>query len=323
VTKRIALIAISVFCATEGFAQLLPEDAIARKLAAIPAETVLADGSLRIVNLYKTEAVIVRDSRDRPGKEVVDRLVREVYSPFAPFWQGYLGDEAAFREWAGEKLLAPNGPIGSRLPACLDLDLDKLFTASAKWLIETTGHRSRGTWYIVFGPGWTNMGSLGDLGMVLDFTRQDPDRKAVEFTLPHELTHQANAARPADPDSGTVLERIISEGLACYAAYVFAAGRQTPAESVGYSDEEWGRAIAHEKELAAAASPYLESKLRRDADQLAARNRRLLDSGPTAAGYFLGFRIMQRYIEKRGAASWIEAIDLPVREVLSRSGYSL
>jgi hypothetical protein len=318
-----ALIAISVLWATEGFAQLLPEDAVGRRLAAIPAETVLADGRLRIVNLYKTEAVIVHESHDRPSKEIVDRLVREVYAPFAPFWQGYLGDETAFRMWAAEKLLARDGPISTRLAACLDLELDKLFTASAKWLTETSGRRPRGTWYIVFGPGWTNMGGLGEVGMVLDFTRQDPDRKAVEFTLPHELTHQAHSARPADPASGTVLERIISEGLACYAAYVFAAGRQTPAESVGYSDEEWDRAMAHEKDLAAAASPYLESKRRQDTDRLAARNQRLLESGPTAAGYFLGFRIMQRYVEKRGAGSWVEAIDLPVREVLSRSGYSL
>lgn len=260
---------------------------------------------------------------NRPAAETLDRLVREVYSPFAPFWQGYLGDETAFRNWAAKSLLASDGPIQTRLTACLDLQLDKLFTESANWLVGISGHRPQGTWYIIFGPGWTNMGGLGPLGMVLDFTKQDPDRKAVEFILPHELTHQVNAARPADPDSGTVLERIVGEGLACYAAYVFAAGRQTPAESLGYSNEEWNRAVGQEKELASAASPYLASKLRQDTDRLAARNQRLLTSGPTAAGYFIGFRIMQRYVEKRGTGSWVEAIDLPVREVLSRSGYSL
>ena len=63
-------------------------------------------------------------------------------------------------------------------------------------------------------------------------------------------------------------------------------------------------ATCHETELAAAASPYLGSKLGRDADRFVARNQQLLDSGPNAAGYFLGFRIIQRYVEKRGAASW-------------------
>jgi hypothetical protein len=323
-----ALMAILVFSATAVFAQsrlgqAVTEDTVARKLAAVPAEVLLADGRLHIVNLYKTQATILREWRDRPAPEILDRLVREVYAPFASFWQGYLGDESAFRKWAADKLLASDNPVQTRLPACLDLQLDKLFVTSATWVSETSGRHPRGTWYIVFGPGWTNMGGLGDIGMVLDFTKQDPDQKAIEFVLPHELTHQAHAARPADPESGTVLERIISEGLACYAAYIFAAGRQTPAQSVAYTDEEWALAVAQEKELAVAASPYLGSKLHRDADRLAARNQRLLDSGPTAAGYFLGFRIMQRYVEKRGATSWVEAFDLPVRVVLSRSGYSL
>jgi hypothetical protein len=322
------LMAISLFCALgtfaqQGSSQALSEDATGRKLAAIPAEVLLGDGSLRIVNLYKLQAIILREWHDRSPSEIVDRLVSEVYAPYASFWQGYLGDEAKFRKWAATKLLAGEHPIHTRIPACLDLQLDKLFTASASWVTKTSGRGPRGTWYIVFGPGWTNMGGLGDIGMVLDFTVQDPDRKAIEFILPHELTHQVHAARRADPESGTVLDRIISEGLACYAAYIFAAGRQTPAQSVGYTDEEWARGLAHETELVTAASPYLGSKLGRDADRFAARNQRLLDSGPNAAGYFLGFRIMQRYVEKRGAAAWVEAIDLPVREVLLRSGYSL
>ena len=167
------------------------------------------------------------------------------------------------------------------------------------------------------------MGGLGDIGMVLDFTKQDADRTAIEFVLPHELTHQAHAVRRADPDSGTVLDRIVSEGLACYAAYIFSAGRQTPAQSVGYTDEEWARGLAHETELAAAASPYLGSKLRRDADRFAPGTSGCSTPARLRPATSWGFDIMQRYVEKRGSASWVEAIDLPVREVLSRSGYSL
>ena len=81
--------------------------------------------------------------------------------------------------------------------------------------------------------------------------------------------------------------------------------------------------MAHEKQMIAAARPYLASKERKDDDRLAARNQRLVESGPAAAGYFLGFRIIERYVEKRGAKSWTEAIDLPVREVLERSAYPL
>lgn len=199
-----ALSAILVFSATAVFAQsrlgqAVTEDTVARKLGAVPAEVLLADGRLHIVNLYKIQATILREWRDRPAPEIVDRLVREVYAPFASFWQGYLGDESAFRKWAADRLLASDHPVQTRLPALLDLQLDKLFVTSATWVSETSGRHPRGTWYIVFGPGWTNMGGLGDIGMVLDFTKQNPDQKAIEFVLPHELTHQAHAARPADP----------------------------------------------------------------------------------------------------------------------------
>lgn len=294
-----------------------------RRVDALPKDVSLGDGSLHVINLYKLEASILLQSQNRAPAEIVDQLARIVYTPYSSFWQGYLGDEATFREWAETKLLATRHPIHSRLSAVLDLDLDGLFTQSSKWVYQVSGKQPHGTWYIVFGPGWTNMGGLGDIGMVLDFTRQAHNREAIEFVLPHELTHQVNAARPNDPDQGTVLQRIVSEGLASYAAYVWAAGRKTPAESVFYTSEEWQWAVAHENQLIVAARPYLASKERKDDDRLAARNQRLLDGGPAAAAYFLGFRIIEQYIEKRGPKSWTEAIDLPVRKVLETSGYPL
>ena len=63
------------------------------------------------------------------------------------------------------------------------------------------------------------------------------------------------------------------------------------------------------------------SRVKADDYRLRARNQRLLVGGPTAVGYFLGFRIIEAYAAHHGAASWIDAMDLPAREVLVRSGY--
>ena len=114
---------------------------------------------------------------------------------------------------------------------------------------------------------------------------------------------------------------IISEGVASYATYVYAAGRLARAQSIGYTEPEWTWALAHERDLIAAAKPYLGSRVKADDDRLRARNQRLLVGGPTAVGYFLGFRIIEAYAAHHGAASWIDAMDLPAREVLVRSGY--
>jgi hypothetical protein len=209
-------------------------DSLAHRLAAVPLELLLADSNLRIVNVYRPEAVALLEANGHSRAEVLDRLARDVYRPYAAFWKGYLGDETQFREWAAASLFAADHPIHMRLAALLDLRLDSLFTASARWLVNSTGRRPRGIWYIVFGPGWTDMGGFRDGSMVADFTKVEPDPDAIEYKLPHELTHMVHGASPgqrSDPDSSTVLQHIVSEGLATYATYVYAAGRRPPRAS--------------------------------------------------------------------------------------------
>jgi hypothetical protein len=298
-------------------------DDLGAALARVPVELELAGGDLRVINLYKLEALAIRDSAGRSTADIVDRLTREVYAPYTAFWNGYLGDEASFREWATTKLLAPEHPIRSTLSALLGVGLDSLFTGNAEWLAQKTGHRPRGTWYIVYGPGWTDMGGLGDLGMVADFTRQSADRASLTGILPHELAHQVHAVRSTDPDAGTVLSRIVSEGLASYVSFVHARGTRSAASSVGYTDAEWAWALAHEREIVAAAQPYLRSTKREHLDGFAARNEHPVAGGPGAIGYFLGFRIVEAYVARHGPESWTAVLSMPVREVLVGSGYPM
>ncbi len=289
------------------------------------SELTLAGGRLRIVNLYRVQGDILRASRGQPADTVVERMVRRVFLPHANFWNGYLGDEAAFREWT-VKLLAADHPIHSRLEPLTRVGLDRRFTEGAAWLERTTGRKPAGTWYIVFGPGWTDMGSLTDIGMVADFTQMRPDSAAIANILPHELSHQVQGASPeraADPDAGTVLERIVNEGFASYVSWVHGEGKRTPAEALGYREADWTAAVAHEPALVDAVRPILASRERKNLDRVASRSARLIDGTPGAAGYFIGFRIVQAYVVRHGADSWKEIYDLPVRTVVERSGYSL
>jgi uncharacterized protein YjaZ len=224
------------------------------------------------------------------------------------------------------KLLAADHPIHARLQPLTNVDLGRRFTEGVDWLVRTTGRKPAGTWYIVFGPGWTDMGSLTDIGMVADFTKMLPDSSAIANILPHELSHQvqgASAARAADPDAGTVLERIVNEGFASYVSWVYGDGKRTPAEALMYREAEWTAALAHERALVDKVRPILASRERKDLDLVASRGDRLIEGTPGAAGYFIGFRIVEAYVAKRGKDSWKEIYDLPVRTVVERSGYSL
>ena len=301
-------------------------DVVGRKLAAIPLELYVADSNLHIINVYKLQATILRQSQGRSPDAIVERLTREVYTPYSAFWRGYMGDEAAFRRWAATTFLALDHPVRTRLAAWLDLRLDLLFTEGSRWVVQTTGRRPRGTWYLVFGPGWTDMGGFPDGTMLVDFSQGQmlPDSSDLTLKLAHELTHEVTGADSADANTGTVLSRIVSEGLACYATYVYGTARSlTPAQALGYSESEWEWALAHEADLIAATKSRLYSRERADLNRVASRSERVLDGGPTAAGYFLGFRIIQAYVKGHGPASWTDLLRLPVRDVLIRSGYPL
>lgn len=291
------------------------------RLARRPVEQVLAGGRLQLSHVYVREAQILLADAGQPDSVVVERMVREVYRPYADVWAGYVGDEAAFRWFVASQLLGESHPIRSRTKALLDLDLPALFAEIDAWLARVSGRHPHGRWVLLFGPGSTDMGGIGSLAMVADFTQQVPDSHAIATLLPHELTHQVHGQRPHDPDGATALGRIVAEGLACYAAFVHAHGTRTPAECVGYTPAQWQWALAHERELAAAARPLLDSTSSAVIARLASRSEHLLADGPAAAGYFLGFRLAQRYAARRGAEAWVEMLRLPVCRVRARSGY--
>lgn len=320
---RLLLSALALFAATAAHAQ--PFDAATiDALRALPAEQVLAGGSLRVVNVYRTEALVLHEMAGQPAEAVVDRLAREVYAPHRTFWDGYIGDEANFREWAAETLLDTTTAIYTQLAPLGRVPLDSLYEDAAAWLFAETGRQPEGTWYLVVGPGWTNMGGMSDGMMVVDFTKMEPDAAAIAAILPHELTHQVHGpalTRAGDPDRGTVLHRIISEGFATYVATVHSHGAMTPAQALWYSPAEWDWGVQHEAELWAAAQPLLSSTSREDIGRVADRQDQLIEGSPTAAGYFLGVRIVQAYVARHGADSWKELFDLPVREVVARSGF--
>lgn len=293
-----------------------------QRLAELPTELWLADSSLHVVNLYRLEGLALAQTDGRPRSEAVDRLVRDVYLPYTAFWNGYLGGEGDFREWAAGQLLVPDHPVRTRMAALLDVGLDRRFIDGTDWIRRTTGGKPRGTWYIVFGPGWTDMGGLGGIGMVADFTKMQADAEAIADLLPHELTHQVHGGSPGrinDPDRGTVLDRIVSEGFASYVAWVYGGGRRTPAQALMYPGAGWTWALVREAELRAAAAPLLRSKRRQDVDLVSNRSEHLVPGSPGADGYFLGYRLVEAYVAKRGRDSWKEIYDLPVGTVLARA----
>ena len=157
--------------------------------------------------------------------------------------------------------------------------------------------------------------------MVIDFSRMSLSAESLTFSLPHEFNHQIHDQKPEDPDADTVLSKIVGEGFATYFNYLFWDEKYSISRNLGYTEEEWSWSKAHEARIFAEAETYFYSKKRSDRDLFASRGARLLEEGPTAIGYFIGFRICQAYVARHGKDSWKDLYRLPVRQVFESSGY--
>jgi uncharacterized protein YjaZ len=52
-------------------------------------------------------------------------------------------------------------------------------------------------------------------------------------------------------------------------------------------------------------------------------NEHVRPGAPGKVGYYLGYRIVEEYVRRRGPDAWRELYDLPLAEILARSGVPL
>jgi hypothetical protein len=290
-------------------------------VAAAPAVSTTAAG-MEVHSVYKRQVAVEYAHRDLPRDSVVPLLVDSVFKPYETFWRGYIGDAERFVAWARDNQLTSDT---ARLLTPLGVDFADELAKIAAGMTALTERVPHGTWYIVHGPGWTNLGGFGDGTMVVDFGQIDPDGGSdeVRHLLPHEINHLLfDEGHAGDPDTGTVLYRIINEGFASYVNHKYWGEDTRAAEHVMFTPEEWEWALEHETEAWDRALSDLESTDRQIAAPYVARSARLLPDSPGAIGYFLGYRLTEAYVRRHGPDSWRDLYELPVREVLARSGYS-
>lgn len=166
------------------------------------------------------------------------------------------------------------------------------------------------------------MGGLGTGEMLVDFFGITDIEEDLSIYLPHEVAHVLYAGRPVDPDDGTLLASILSEGFATYFSVVFHEGRVSPAQALGYSTDEWNWAEANEARLWGIAAPDLATRDEERIRVFRAAGERILPDAPGKIGYFIGYRIVESYVARHGPGSWVDFFDLPLNELVRRSGYA-
>jgi hypothetical protein len=279
------------------------------------------DGCVRLHHVWKRQIIAAHEASALPLEQRQERVLSTAYRPFANFWQGYVGNEAAYLRMTLRNNLAED----PRAALPLQANIGELVIESTRREMEASGRRACAVWYLAFGSGVTNLGGFRDGSMVVDFfglPRTDA-LENIRLILPHELNHISfGAGHRDDPDSGTLLSSIIAEGFGSWYADFYWGDQVTPGKAVGYTEEEWQWALAHEAELWAAAQPLLSSRERAVHDRFRSASTRILPEGPGKVGYFLGYRIVDAYVKRHGASSWRALFELPLARILQESGYA-
>jgi hypothetical protein len=276
------------------------------------------DGCVEVHHLWKSQIRAVHRTAGQNSRARVRMLVDSVQKPYADFWDGYVS--SGFRRWARLELDLAGDPR-STVPT--QVDLLGLITDITASIEQATGRRGCAEWYLVYGPGWTNLGGLASGEMLIDFFGLPVGGGAEEIRryLPHEIAHVVHDRREGDEDRGTLLSLIISEGLATYFSYRYWGDSMTPAEALSYSEEEWSWAIQHEQELWNRAKEELRSRDRDVILPYRSRSHRVRPDSPAAVGYFLGYRIVEAYEARNGKDSHYDIFELPGAVALEQSGY--
>ena len=86
------------------------------------------------------------------------------------------------------------------------------------------------------------------------------------------------------------------------------------------SESDWNWYLENEKQLFTELRQYFDDEsgnnplLRND-------KLKLFENAPKSLNYWLGFRIIEKYVEKNGEDSWKDIYELNVEKVLHESGY--
>lgn len=219
-----------------------------------------------------------------------------------------------------------------RVNLLLQTNTDSIITASLQGFNRIIGpYAPKARISFVFSPiqdGLTFGGCAWDQ-WCLDLMKKTSDVSVViREGFPHEVNHLAyRMTRTDDPHNNTALAKTIDEGLACYYTYKFFDGEISKARAVErMTDSAWQWYEEREKEIFTQSSPYF-YKERSEVTPYSCncnmhQGEKLFENAPHTICYWLGFQIIESYEKNNGEGSWKEVYELPVKEVLKKSGYA-
>lgn len=263
-------------------------------------------------------------------------IINKVYNPHKELWDGCYG--MIFGEGNASKFNSAQGMVlwnktlypenrkffNERANILLALNLDSLFKTNLKRFNKLVPNKPFAKMSILFTPiqgiGFGGC-SASQFALELNNTGYDINY-ALTKGIPHELNHLAyEHFRTSDPLNSTALAQTIDEGFACYFTRVFFDRKISPEKAVeNMTKANWEWYMQHEKEIFTKCSPYLYD-INGNNPLLRNEKFKLFPDAPKSLNYWLGYRIIDFYVQKHGKDSWKAIYTTPIKEVLEKSGY--
>lgn len=261
---------------------------------------------------------------------------RNVYRPHQKLWDSCYG--VIFGDENGKKFNNPTGMIKwnrillsenkqdliKKTKLITDINLNKLIKKNLSKFSKLVPYQPKAKLSLLFTPiTGIGFGGCNAEQFALELNNPGVD---IEYTLtkglPHELNHLVyEKFRNTDPDRESALSQTIDEGFACYFTYVFFDRQITPFEAVeNMTQKQWDWYIKNEKEIFDKVKEFF-SDTSGNNPLLRNDKIKLFPDAPKTLNYWLGFRIITKYVEKHGKDSWKDLYTMTAKEVFSNSGY--
>ena len=286
---------------------------------------------ITIKNLFKSQ-ILAHQGNEYDSLMIIEK----VYQPHQSLWDNCYG--MIFGEENRDKFKTTKGMIewnrtlypenntffDQRAEMLIYMKLDSVLENNLTKFNQLVTHKVESTISILFTPitGILFGGCDNDqFSIELNYKEQDIVY-TIEKGIPHELNHLAyETFRENDPKKNSALRQTIDEGFACYFTWVFFDGQISKQEAVeNMNESDWNWYLEHEKQLFNELKQYFDDE---SGDNPLLRNDKLqlFKNAPKSLNYRLGFRIIEKYVEKNGADSWKDIYELNVENVLGQSGY--
>lgn len=287
-------------------------------------------GNIVILNSFKYQMLAHKN-----GQYDSARIINNVYKPHQKLWDScyavIFGDENApkfntakgMAEWNNSLYQKNRQMFEEKTNILLNIDLKKTFKKTLVKFSKLVPYQPKARISLIFVPiTGIAFGGCNNEQFALELNNKGINIPTVlQQDLPHELNHMVyEKFRNTDPDHESALNQTIDEGFACYFTYVFFEGKLEKHETVHLTKKEWDWFIQHEKELFTQLKEYFADTSGKN-PLLQNDKIKLFPDAPGNINYWMGFRIIEKYVEKNGPDSWKDVYHLTAKDLLNKSGY--